>query len=245
MYAFYCRICGPSEDDVCQFTAAMPDVHNFPLASYTTVDTLKVVVYHLPRLTAMPFASNCKLAVAAAAAEGISKCLSDSSIDSCTTESKKSLTLSSSMQYLRTSNSRKTSPDCSKMKFSPNSLSSSSSSSHNLCSNGKPVPAMSVSSEGIAHHCSQEFCFDASCLSTTRSPSHSAQLPSSASNGSSSSRQCEASDVISSLNSSCNSERTAFLKRISAKKLESSERSREFCGKGRVCPPEASSPVSY
>ena len=227
----------------------MPDVHNFPLASYTTVDTLKVVVYHLPRLTTIPFASNCKLAVAvaaAAAAEGISKCLSDSSIDSCTTESKKSLTLSSSMQYLRTSNSRKISPDCSKMKISPKSLSSSSSpSSHNLCSNGKSVPVVSLSSEGAAHHCSQEFCFDASCLSTTRSPSHNVQLLSPSSSNGSSSRQCETSEAIASLNSSCNSERTTFIKRITAKKFESSERSREFCGKGRVCPPEASSPVSY
>lgn len=218
----------------------MPDVHNFPLASYTAVDTLKVVVCHLPRLSSIPFVSNCKLAVTAA--EGISKCLSDSSIDCCTLENKKSLTLSSSMQYLRTNSSR-TSSECSKTKFSPKLL-SMSSSSFGHCSNGKPVPAVSVSSEAVAHHCSQEFCFDALCLSHAKSPTHNVQLlsPSSSSNSSINSRQFESSETVSSLNS-CNSERTSFLKRISAKKLESSGRSKEIGGKGKVCPPEASSPV--
>ena len=241
-----CRICGPSEDEVCQFTAAMPDVHNFPLASYTAIDTLKVVVYHLPRLSTVPFMSSCKLAAAAAAVaatEGISKCLSDSSIDCCTLENKKSLTLSSSMQYLRTNSSR-TSSECSKTKISPN-LSSMSSSSYSHCSNGKPVSTGSVNNEGISHHCSQEFCFDASCLSNARSPTHNVQLLSPSSSSSScNSKQCETSETVSSLNS-CNSERTSFLKRISAKKLESSGRGREICGKGKVCPPEASSPVRY
>ena len=216
----------------------MPDVHNFPLASYTAVDTLKVVVYHLPRLSSMPFVSNCKLAVTAA--EGISKCLSDSSIDCCTLEKKKSLTLSSSMQYLRTSSS-KTSSECSKMKLSPK-LSSMSSSSLSHCSNGKPVSTVSVSSEGVSHHCSQEFCFDALCLSNAKSPTHNVQLLSPSSSSTINSRQFESPETVSSLNS-CNSERTNFLKTISAKKLESSGRSKEIRGKGRVCPPEASSPV--
>lgn len=242
-HIFTCRICGPSEDDVCQFTTAMPDVHNFPLASYTAMDTLKVVVYHLPRLASIPFVSNCKLA-AAAAAEGISKCLSDSSIDCCALDSSKSLTMSSSMQYLRT-NSRRTSPECSKI-FSPKSVSLAPSSSHNLCSNGKPVPSVSVSSEGAVHHCSQEFCFDSSCVSTMKSPTHSLQLlnPSSshASIGSNNSRRCEVTETVPSF-ASCNSERTSFLKRINAKKLEPSGRSKEACGKGKVCPPESSSPV--
>ena len=235
---FVYRICGPSEDEVCQFAAAMPDVHNFPVASYTAVDTLKIVVYHLPRLSSMPFVSNCKLAVAAA--EGISKCLSDSSIDCCTLENKASLTLSSSMQYLRTNSSR-TSSEYSKMKCSPKLSSMSSSFSH--CSNGKSVSTVSVSSEGVSHHCSQEFCFDASCLSNAKSPTHNIQI-SSSSGSCSNSRQCGSSETVSSLNS-CNSEKTSFLKRISAKKLESSGRGKEISGKGKVCPPEASSPVRY
>ena len=144
-----CRICGPSEDDACQFTMAMPDVHNFPLAGHTTVETLKVVVYHLPRLSNIPFVST-KLAVA----EGITKCLSDSSIDSCTLDSKQSLTLSSSMQYLRTN--CRPNPECSQLKTPPK-LSSSSSSHNNYYSNGKLAPSISVDSKAVPHHCSQEF----------------------------------------------------------------------------------------
>ena len=104
---------------------------------------------------------------------------------------------------------------------------------------------MSVDSEGVSHHCSQEFCFDALCLSNAKSPTHNVQLLSPnncSSSGSINSRQFESPETASSLNS-CNSERTSFLKRISAKKLESSGRSKEICGRGKVCPPEASSPV--
>ena len=237
---FPCRICGPSEDEVCQFTAAMPDVHNFPLASYTAAETLKVIVHHLPRLNHVPFVSASKLAAAAVAAEEISKCLSDSSIDRCALENKDSLTMSSSMQYLRTSSNRTTTTECSKTKLSSKSI--SSFSSYNHFSNGNSVPAVSVSNEAVSHHCSQEFCFDASCLSSTRSPTHTKKLfsPGSSSSNGSNGRQCETSETFPSLNS-CNS----FLKRISAKKLESSGRSKEICGKGKVCPPQASSPVRH
>lgn len=230
-HSLHYRICGPSEDDVCQFTRAMPDVHNFPLAIHTAVDTLKVVVNHLPRLTSIPFVSNCKLA-----AEGISKCLSDSSIDSCTIENKATIAMSSSTQHLRTNNG--TSP---KINMSPNVSLSSSSNGH--CFNGKLAPSASVNSQEVTHHCSQEFCFDATCLSTTaRSPTHNVQLlsPSNSSSVSGSgSRHCEAFETIS----SHNSKRTDFLKHITAKKLESSGRSKEISSKGKVCPPEASSPV--
>ena len=139
------------------------------------------------------------------------------------------------MQYLRTNGSRNN-PECSKTKLSPNS--SSFFSSHNHFSNGRSVS----SSKGVPHQCSQEFCFDASCLSNARSPTHSTQLLSSSSSSSSiNSRSCEASETVSSLNP----ERTSFLKRISAKKFEPSGRGKELCGKGKMCPPEASSPVRY
>ena len=230
-----CRICGPSEDEVCQFTAAMPDVHNFPLASFTAAETLKVVVNHLPRLNHIPFVSATSK-LAAAAAKGISKCLSDSSIDRCTSGNRDSLTMSSSMQYMRTNCTRTATTECSKTKLSSKSVSSFLSNKH--FSNGNSVPTVSVSSEAISHHCSQEFCFDDSCLSHTRSPTHTTKFFSSGS--SSSSRQCETSETFPSLNS-CNS----LLKRINAKKLESSGRGKEIRGKGKVCPPEASSPVRH
>lgn len=217
---------------MCQFTAAMPDVHSFPLVSHTATETLQVTVYHLPRLTSVPFvASNFKLA-----AEGISKCHSDSSINRCTLESKELLTASSSMQYLR--NSSRTISECSKMKISPKL----SPSSYSHCSNGKPVSIVaSVSNGGATHCCSQEFCFDASCLSTVKSPTHNVQLLSTSSGAS---RLREVPETVTSLTSS-NPERTSLLKRINAKTLEPSGRSKEACGKGRVYPPEASSPVRF
>jgi len=209
----------------------MPDVHNFPLTSHSAMETLQVTVYHLPRLTSAPFvSSNCKLI-----AEGISKHHSDSSIDRCALESKELLRTSSSMQYLR--NNSRTITECPKMKISPKS----SSSSYGHCSNGKSIVG-SVSNGGAVHCCSQEFCFDASCLSTVKSPTHNVHLLNTNSCGTS--RLCEAPETVTSLTSG-NLERTSILKRISAKTLESSGRSKEACGKGRVCPPEASSPVRF
>jgi len=219
-------MCGPSEDDVCQFTVAMPDMHNFPLASYTPVETLQIVVCHLPRLTAMPFVSSCKLATQF---EGISKCLSDSSIHRHTVEHKNKISLSSSMQFLR----GKSSSECSSKitKLSPK-MPSSSSLNGSCCTSERVSNCSSNGSNG--HSCSQEFCFDSSCLSDIKSPSHKSLLLSPSRN----------QDIAISPSSSKSAENgSSILQRITAKALEPSGRSKEISSKGRVCPPEASSPV--
>jgi len=228
----YYRICGPSEDDVCQFTVAMPDIHNFPLASYTPVETLQIVVCHLPRLTNMPFVSSCKLT---AQCEGIAKCLSDSSIDRHTVEHKDKVSLSSSMQFLRTSGGKLSSEYSSKLtELSPKVLSSSSLNGSS-CTSERVSHSSSNGSSTCGHSCSQEFCFDSTCLSVIKSPSHKSHLLSPGRNH----------DIAISPSSCSKSAEngSSILQRITAKALEPSGRSKEIMSKGRVCPPEASSPV--
>ena len=230
MLLFYYRICGPSEDDVCQFTVAMPDIHNFPLASYTPLETLQIVVCHLPRLTNMPFVSSCKLTTQC---EGIAKCLSDSSIDRHTVEHKDNVSLSSSMQFLRTSGGKPSSEYSSKLSnLSPKVLSSSSLNSIS-CERVSHSSCNGSSTNG--HSCSQEFCFDSTCLSVIKSPSHKSHLLSP-------SRNIDIAISPSSHSKSAENSSSIF-QRITAKALEPSGRSKEITSKGRVCPPEASSPV--
>ena len=217
---------------MCQFTVAMPDIHNFPLASYTPVETLQVVICHLPRLANMPFMSSCKLTTQF---EGIAKCLSDSSIDRHTVERKDKISLSSSMQLLR-SGGGKSSSECSS-KFTKLSPKVSSSSSLNGNSERVSHSSSNGSSSTNGHSCSQEFCFDSSCLSVIKSPSHKSHLLSPG-------RHHDiAISPSSSSSKSVENGSSSILQRITARTLESSGRSKEITSKGRVCPPEASSPV--
>jgi len=210
----------------------MPDKHNFPLASYTSMDTLQVIVCHLPRLATMPFVSNCKLTTQF---EGITKCLSDSSIDRHSVEHKDKISLSSSMQFLRSSGS-KTSSECSSKltKLSPKVSSSSSSLNGSSSCTSDKVSHSSSNGSNNGHSCSQEFCFDSTCLSVVKSPTQKSHLLSP-------SRHHNIS--VSPPSSKSIDNGSQFLQKVSTRTLESSGRSKETSSKGRVCPPEASSPV--